>query len=281
MPLPLPQDIYRFDDRETYIYPGNIQIGTEASYQFLSTMPTNFSVATNVSGATFLKGQAIGRGSADTGYDLAASGALETQAIGLACEFSIAGQGAIIQLAGPFCLQDWTAITGTAQLLPRTTYYLSDIPGMLTSVAPTGTGQRVGFSISPLVLNINMAVVNLGPFGPYGPFSYRADTTNTGASDPGAGFIRWNNAVQTSATKLFVDWLTADGFDAHLFYELAATPARLMIQDEALAPNYQLWNLLAYIPHVDWFEVDVSLDSIGSTGLMTKNKRCAGILLTT
>jgi hypothetical protein len=164
MAVPLPQSIYRFDDRETYVFAGNVKIATTDLYQFLSTMGTDFSVATNVSGATFLKGQAIGRGPAATGYDLAANAALSTQAIGLACEFSIAGQGAIVQLSGPFCLFDWTNITGTVQLLPRTTYYLGAVPGSLTNIAPAGPaiGQRVGYSISPNVLNINIDLVDSG-----------------------------------------------------------------------------------------------------------------------
>jgi hypothetical protein len=162
--VPLPQSIFRFDDRETFVYAGDVQISTVALYQFLSTMGTDFAVATNVSGVRFTKGQAIGRGPADTGYDLASNAALSTQAIGLACEFSIAGQGAIVQLSGPFCLFDWTAITGTVQLLPRTTYYLGAVPGSLTNIAPVGPaiGQRVGYSISPFVLNINLDLVDSG-----------------------------------------------------------------------------------------------------------------------
>lgn len=160
----LPQGIFRFDDRETFVYPGDIQIGNVQSYQFLSTMPAQFSVEENVSGARFSKGQAIARGPADVGFILADNSILSNQAVGLACEFSEAGRGAIVQLFGPFCLFDWTAIAGTAQLAPRTTYYLSATPGMITSLLPAGPAiaQRVGYSLSPNVLNIGLDMVDSG-----------------------------------------------------------------------------------------------------------------------
>lgn len=158
----LPQSIYRFDDRETFVYPGNIQIGTVASYQFLSTMPACFAVEDNVSAATFIKGSAIARGPADVGFMLADNSILVNQAVGLACEFSEAGRGAIVQLSGPFCLFDWTLIAGTQKLAARTTYYLSSTPGMITPILPAGPAiaQRIGYSLSPNVLNIGLDMVD-------------------------------------------------------------------------------------------------------------------------
>lgn len=154
----LPQSIYRFDDRETFVYPGNIQIGTVASYQFLSTMPAHFAVQQNVTGATFTKGAAIARGPAAVGFILADNSIDVNKAIGLACEFSEAGRGAIVQLSGPFCLFDWTEIAGTVQLLPRTTYYLDSVPGKITPTPPGSPDliQRIGYSLSPFVLNLTL-----------------------------------------------------------------------------------------------------------------------------
>lgn len=158
--MPIPQSIFSFTDRESFIYPGNIQVGTTQVFQFLSTMPISFGIADNVSGAAFVKGMAIGRGPADTGYIPASNASLDTQAIGLACEPSEDGTGAIVQLFGPFCLLDWTAITGTVELQPRTTYYLGT-NGLLTPTPPAGPAivQRVGYSISPFVLNLSPALV--------------------------------------------------------------------------------------------------------------------------
>lgn len=164
MPLPLPQNIFRFDDRETFVYPGNMQIGTVALYQFASTMPPDFAVGENVSAADFVKGQLLARGPADYGYILADNSTLLHQAIGICCETGGVGFGVIIQLNGQFCLDDWTAITGTPLLLPRTTYYLSSVPGQLTPALPAAPAvqQRIGYSISPNVLNLSLEFVSSG-----------------------------------------------------------------------------------------------------------------------
>lgn len=168
MPLPVPQNIFRFDDRETFVYPGNVQIGTVALYQFLSTMPPDFSVGENVTALPFVKGQVLARGPADYGYILADNSVLTNQAIGLCCEYGDVGFGASTQLSGQFCLDDWTAIAGTALLLPRTTYYLSAVPGQITSVLPAlpAVQQRIGYSISPNVLNISLEFVSSGSAPP-------------------------------------------------------------------------------------------------------------------
>jgi hypothetical protein len=78
--------------------------------------------------------------------------------VGICCETGDPNFGVAIQLSGQFCLNDWTLVTATAQLAPRTTYYLSNVPGMLTPVVPVGpaVAQRIGYSISPNVLAINM-----------------------------------------------------------------------------------------------------------------------------
>ncbi len=164
VPLPLPQNIFRFDDRETFVYPGNVQIGTVALYQFLSTMPPDFAVGENVTALDFVKGQILARGPADYGYILADDSALTNQAIGICCEFGQVGFGAIVQLSGQFCLDDWTPVTGTTLLLPRTTYYLSATPGMLTPALPAlpAVQQRIGYSISPNVLNLSLEFVSSG-----------------------------------------------------------------------------------------------------------------------
>lgn len=161
VPLPLPQNIFRFDDRETFVYPGNVQIGTVPLYQFLSTMPPDFAVGENVTAIDFVKGQILARGPAAYGYILADNSVLTNQAIGICCEQGQVGFGAIVQLSGQFCLNDWTLITGTTLLLPRTTYYLSATPGMLTAALPALplVQQRIGYSISPNVLNLSLEFV--------------------------------------------------------------------------------------------------------------------------
>lgn len=160
----MPQNpaLFRFDDQQTVVYPGITPIGGVPLYQILSNMPPEFSVAENVSGAQFTKGQVIGRGPAARGYVLADNSALSNQAIGLCGDIAPVGVDAVVQLSGQFCLTDWTSVTGTPTLLPRTVYYLDATPGKLTSVAPVGPAilQRIGYSISPLVLNLNVEIVD-------------------------------------------------------------------------------------------------------------------------
>jgi hypothetical protein len=123
-----------------------------------------------------------------------------------------------------------------------------------------------------------------GPPGPPGGsssvFFYRVDAQGITASDPGAGKVRYNHAVQANATALYVDWLTADGFDAHLFFELAAPAARLVIQDKDLAVNHQIFELTGPgITHPDWFEVPVAFVSSTMGGGFSHNQNVAALLV--
>jgi hypothetical protein len=101
-----------------------------------------------------------------------------------------------------------------------------------------------------------------GPPGPPGGsssvFFYRVDGQATAPNDPGAGKVRYNAVVQADATALYVDWLTADGFDAHVYFSLLPV-TRLLIQDKDLAVHYQVWDITGpAIQHPDWFEVPVA-----------------------
>lgn len=166
MALPPPQSIVTFPDKETFVYKGDVLVGVVPLPQFLSTMPPQFAVGVNVTAVDFLKGSVIGRGPADTGFVLADDSSMDRQAIGLACDQGRAGLGVTVQLVGQFCLLDWTAIAGTQKLTPRTTYYLSAVPGKITSVVPAGPViQRIGYSISPNVLNLNLEFPGSGGGG--------------------------------------------------------------------------------------------------------------------
>ena len=166
MALPPPQSIVSVPDEETFIYKGDVRVGTVDLPQMLSTMPPQFAVGVNVTAVDFIKGLAIARGPADTGFVLADNSIIDRQAIGLASDQGRAGLGCPVQLVGQFCLLDWTAIVGTQKLTPRTTYYLSAVPGMLTSVIPVAPViQRIGYSISPNVLNLNLEFPGIGSSG--------------------------------------------------------------------------------------------------------------------
>jgi hypothetical protein len=123
-----------------------------------------------------------------------------------------------------------------------------------------------------------------GPPGPPGAsssvFFYRIDALSTGASDPGTGKLRYNAAVQADATAFYVDWLTADGFDAHLYFDLVAIGSRLVIQDKDLAVNYQTWEITGpAVNGPDWFAVPVSFVSSSGAGVFSHNQNVAVLLL--
>jgi hypothetical protein len=123
-----------------------------------------------------------------------------------------------------------------------------------------------------------------GPPGPPGPsssvFFYRVDANATAPNDPGAGKVRYNAAVQADATAFYVDWLTADGFDAHLYFQLVTIGQRLVMQDKDLAVNYQVWELTGpAINHPDWFEVPVAFVSSTMAGGFSHNTNVAVLLV--
>jgi hypothetical protein len=119
-----------------------------------------------------------------------------------------------------------------------------------------------------------------GPQGPPGPMTsvllYRADATSQGRNDPGAGKIRWNSETQRLSTALYVDVLTADGFDALSLFRLTPALAQFVIQDKDLSQNSQTWSVTApVIEYPDWFEVPVSLLFTTGAGEFSNNTQLA------
>lgn len=111
-------------------------------------------------------------------------------------------------------------------------------------------------------------------------FFYRIDTTTTNPSDPGAGKLRYNNTTQRNSTSLTVDWLTDDGFDAHVLFQLFGPTTRFLMQNKDFALNYQLWELTApAVNQADFFIVPVTFVSGGGSASFTHNERVAVIIL--
>jgi hypothetical protein len=111
-------------------------------------------------------------------------------------------------------------------------------------------------------------------------FFYRADLTSTSMTDPGGGKMRWNNVTQTSATIFSFDWITDDGFDVHILFQLFASTTRFLIQSKDFALSYQQWELSAPATNMaDWFTVPVTFVSSGGSGSFSHNERLAIIIL--
>src|SRR5580765_6375125 len=128
-----------------------------------------------------------------------------------------------------------------------------------------------------------------GPIGPQGPqgqtgasssvFFYKADTHSTGTSDPGTGFLRWNNVNQQAATQLIVDRLTTDGFDALAYFRVTDIGDEIAIQDADFSYNYQVFAKTgAAVEFPDYFAVPVAFLFSGGTGSFSHNTRLAVLL---
>ena len=127
-----------------------------------------------------------------------------------------------------------------------------------------------------------------GPTGPQGPaspstsrFPYRFDTA-VGQSDPGTGKLRLNNANPTLATAFYVDWLTSEGFDAHLLFMSSTQSQKIYLQDKDLAANYMEFNQTGPgINYPDWFEVPVQfVFRQPGTLTFTNNQNIAALIVT-
>jgi hypothetical protein len=110
-----------------------------------------------------------------------------------------------------------------------------------------------------------------GPAGLLLWFPYQADTGSTAANDPGSGSLRWNNITHSSATMLYFDWLTTDGFDATALYLALRPPVWIVIQDKNLAINHEIFEMTAPIQvNPDWFQMPVRF--VSSSGNPVKAK---------
>jgi hypothetical protein len=86
------------------------------------------------------------------------------KAVGLAIESKSSGLSVKYNTDGRVELADWTAVTGSATLTPGAHYYLStDTAGMLSAIAPTGSGYVVplGKAITTVVFDVEIGTVVL------------------------------------------------------------------------------------------------------------------------
>jgi len=88
-------------------------------------------------------GQPVYVSAADT-VNLADADTLNTShVLGLAVTDATANSNVIVMADGSVERSDWTAIAGTANLVPGAVYYLSTTAGYLTVTPPTGDGDHV------------------------------------------------------------------------------------------------------------------------------------------
>lgn len=175
MPGPFPYAPIQYTEQQTQLFPGMQRTGVRELWQIQSRLPMFFASATNKGPTTFWMGAAIARDASGSGFVLANNGALATTAIGLACLGAPPTQPEIVQLDGLFSLDDWTPVTGAANLTPLAFYWLDATSGKLTSALPTSPAisALVGYSISPRTLKIGIEQLSAtgaagGPSAGYG-----------------------------------------------------------------------------------------------------------------
>lgn len=155
---PFPYAPIQYTEQQTQLFPGEIKIGDRELWQIMSRLPLDFASSTNKGATAFWMGAAIARHPSGSGFILANNTALATTAIGLACLGAPATQPEIVQLQGLFSLDDWTPVTGTANLTPLGFYWLDSTNGRLINSVPVPPAIQtlVGFAISPRTLRIGI-----------------------------------------------------------------------------------------------------------------------------
>jgi hypothetical protein len=167
--------------------------------------------------------------------------------------------GAASTVTGPTGAQGPTGPTGAASTVTG--------PTGPTGAASTVTGPTGATGAASTVT---------GPTGPTGPdglslftLPYKIKTTST-SGDPGSGFITYDNATQTSATKIFISNIDENGTDiSSILFQIIGT--RFSITDQGFNGttnfNYQNWIVTTNTSYSTYIELGVLFSSGNGTGL--------------
>lgn len=144
-------------EKPTAVSIGAVPIGGQTVRQIFSSVPLQFLEAQNKDASALWRGAVVCAHPSGYGVALASSESNNKPAIGLSCQGVQVNFTEIVQLAGLFRLNDWTAIVGSVNLAPMTCYWLDATAGKLISSAPgSGISQIVGYSLSPVTLRIDI-----------------------------------------------------------------------------------------------------------------------------
>lgn len=116
--------------------------------------------AENKDVAVASQGMAVAMHSSGVGVVKASAADNSKHAVGLAAVAIAVGVAGAVLTEGLLSLPDWTAVTGSAALVAKATYFLDpSTPGRLTSTAPSAAGQVVqivGREVAPDTLEIEI-----------------------------------------------------------------------------------------------------------------------------
>lgn len=100
-----------------------------------------------------------------------------------------------------------------------------------------------------------------------GPWAF---STTTGAADPGAGRLRYDNATPASVTNIYIDQLTDNGGDAQNILAALANGDQLYIQDQRDAANFLVFDITSVTDNTGWFTIAGTVNASG--GLPANNR---------
>lgn len=113
--------------------------------------------AENKGTETGRRGQAVAIHPSGAGVHLASAADDLRNAVGLWSEDVLVGASQNVVTDEVFTMPDWTNVIGSPQLQGGQTYFLSTVPGRMTTTAPTVNGQvaqQVGRAISATALEL-------------------------------------------------------------------------------------------------------------------------------
>lgn len=88
--------------------------------------------------------------------------------------------------------------------------------------------------------------------------------TATGAADPGAGNLRYNNATPASVTAVYVDQFTDNGADAQNILAALASGDQIYIQQSGVAGNFLVLAVTSVVDNTGWFTINGTISASGS-----------------
>lgn len=97
------------------------------------------------------------------------------------------------------------------------------------------------------------------------------------ASDPGAGFLRFNNATPASITELYISSTTNPGKDVQVFLDALASGDSILVQDESDSNVSTLFNVVSAVDNTGWFTITVTVKSTG--GVLPSNNTRLGVVI--
>lgn len=142
------------------ITPGDLMASDATGKLFFTPAYRSKISSTNKQGSTIQAGQVCAIHNSGIGFTYANATNDWYPAIGLAQSLMTDGAAGVVQTSGLFTLSDWTAITGTVELVARAQYWLDINSGMLvTSVSAFMSGnivQPVGEAVSLDTMSIQI-----------------------------------------------------------------------------------------------------------------------------